>query len=238
MKRFVRLATTTALACLLAATSVHAHAPGLAEEPERRALTLDEVLALETFGAAALSPDGQWVAWERRRPYETAPRFDRNHRTGWAVTDLMIARTGDGAPEPLLPGDQTAGLLLVSWSPDSRRLLVHRLRGGDAGGRHRQCGRSVRLLDGSHAGPRQRRHQRMAGRRPGGAHDPTRGRSAMAVALRRHGSGRDGSALDADGRGTGAFADPDRDAPRPGDDRRRRAGRPPGGARCDDGGQP
>lgn len=129
MKRFVRLATTTALACLLAATSVHAHAPGLAEEPERRALTLDEVLALETFGAAALSPDGQWVAWERRRPYETAPRFDRNHRTGWAVTDLMIARTGDGAPEPLLPGDQTAGLLLVSWSPDSRRLLVHRLRG-------------------------------------------------------------------------------------------------------------
>lgn len=128
MKRFVRLAATTALVCLLAATSAHAQDVER-EGPEHRPLTLDDVLAMETFGAAALSPDGQWVVWERRRPYETAPRFDRNHRTGWAVTDLMIARTSNGAPEPLLSGDPTAGLLLVSWSPDSRRLLVHRLRG-------------------------------------------------------------------------------------------------------------
>lgn len=129
MNPLVRLAARMTLACLLVAPSAHAQAPGIAGGSADRPLTVDEVLALETFGAAALSPDGQWVVWERRRPYETAPRFDRNHRTGWAVTDLMIARTGDGAPEPLLPPDATAGLLLVSWSPDSRRVLVHRLKG-------------------------------------------------------------------------------------------------------------
>lgn len=124
-----RFVAALVLACL---TSV---APAVAgQDPEDggsapgRTLSLDDVLAMETFGTAALSPDGSWVVWERRRPYDTAPRFDRSHRTGWAVSELKIARVAGGAAEPLLPPDPEEGLLLGSWSPDSRRLLVFRLR--------------------------------------------------------------------------------------------------------------
>lgn len=128
---FPRTAAALALACLMSVGPVIAsddvsasgkRAPG-------RTLSLDDVLAMETFGAAALSPDGAWAVYERRRPYDTAPRFDRAHRSGWAISDLMIARTDDGQPERLLPPDPGAGLLLGPWSPDSRRLVVYRLRG-------------------------------------------------------------------------------------------------------------
>lgn len=127
MPRLTRLAAPLALACLIAADPVVAQ-PGRPAASAVRPLTVDDVLAMETFGSAILSPDGDWVAYERRRPYETAPRFDRSHRSGWAVSDLMIARTAGGDPEPLLPPEAGTGLLLASWSPDSRRLLVHRLR--------------------------------------------------------------------------------------------------------------
>lgn len=124
-----RFAAALALACLTSA------APAVAgQDPEDRGsapgrtLSLDDVLAMETFGTAALSPDGSWVVWERRRPYDTAPRFDRSHRTGWAVSELKIARVAGAAAEPLLPPDPDEGLLFGSWSPDIRRLLVFRLR--------------------------------------------------------------------------------------------------------------
>lgn len=124
-----RFAAALALACLTPA------APAVAGQdlqdrgsaPERT-VSLDDILAMETFGTAALSPDGSWVIWERRRPYDTAPRFDRSHRTGWAVSELKIARVAGGAVEPLLPPNPDEGLLLGSWSPDSRRVLVFRLR--------------------------------------------------------------------------------------------------------------
>lgn len=126
-----RFAAALALACLTSAAPAVAAGslPGAGQDEPGRTLTVDDVLTMETFGAAALSPDGVWAAYERRRSYETAPRFDRSHRSGWTVSDLMIARVGGGVPEPLLPAEPDTGLLLVSWSPDSRRLLVHRLRG-------------------------------------------------------------------------------------------------------------
>lgn len=133
-----RLAAALALACLISSGSASARqmvpaAPAaVPDSPQRaagRTLSVDDVLAMETFGSAALSPDGAWVVYERRRAYDTAPRFDRSHRSGWAVSELRIARTDGGPPEPLLPAEPDTGLLLVSWSPDSRRLLVHRLRG-------------------------------------------------------------------------------------------------------------
>lgn len=129
MSSYARFAAPMALACLLATGPVLADQARPDRSSAVRSLTVDDVLAMETFGSAALSPDGRWVAYERRRPYETAPRFDRSHRSGWAVSDIMIAPVAGGAPEPLLPPEAGTGLLLVSWSPDSRRLLVHRLRG-------------------------------------------------------------------------------------------------------------
>lgn len=98
--------------------------------PPGRELTLDDVLSMETFGAALLSPDGAWIAFERRRPYDTAARFDRAHRSGWTVSDLMLSRTDSQAtPRLLIPREPETGILFGSWSPDSRRMLVYRLKG-------------------------------------------------------------------------------------------------------------
>lgn len=129
-----RLVAALALACLTAAgAATAASSSNYGARSDRaapdRTLSLDDVLSMETFGSAALSPDGAWAVYERRRPYDTAPRFDRSHRTGWAVSDLMIARTDGGTPEPLLAAEAGTGVLLGSWSPDSRRVLVFRLRG-------------------------------------------------------------------------------------------------------------
>lgn len=93
-----------------------------------RSVSLDDVLAMETFGSAALSPDGEWLVYERRRPYDTAPRFDRAHRSGWTVSDLMIVSTrGTATPEILIPREIATGMLFGSWAPDGRHLLVYRL---------------------------------------------------------------------------------------------------------------
>ena len=131
MVHFTRLAAALAFVCLICATPTLAHPQdrGDGGSAPGRTVTLDDILSMQTFGTAALSPDGQWAVWERRRPYDTAPRFDRSHRNGWAISELWIARVAGGAAEPLLPRDPDAGLLLGSWSPDGRRLLVFRLRG-------------------------------------------------------------------------------------------------------------
>jgi dipeptidyl aminopeptidase/acylaminoacyl peptidase len=109
---------------LAAPVDLHGVSPALV-----RALSLDDVLSMETFGAAALSPDGDWLVFERRRPYDTAPRFDRAHRSGWTVSDLMITSTrGTAAPEILAPREPDTGVLFGSWAPDGRHLLIYRLR--------------------------------------------------------------------------------------------------------------
>ena len=94
---------------------------------DRPSATLDDVLAMQTFGSASLSPDGRWAVWERRAAYDTAPRFDRGVRSGMATTTLSIAAVNGGAMEALLP-DSGQGLLLGPWSPDSRRLVIYRWR--------------------------------------------------------------------------------------------------------------
>jgi len=138
---FHRRVAALALACLLVAHPISARAidpipeagQGQASSPSlnhRRTLTLDDVLSMETFGTVALSPDGRWLVHEKRRPYDTAPRFDRAHRSGWEASDLFITRAeADTPPEPLVPSTPGTGLLLGSWSPDSRKLLIYRLSG-------------------------------------------------------------------------------------------------------------
>lgn len=129
MVRLTRSAAALALACLIPAAPALAGPNRPEDAPPGRVATLDDILSMETFGTAALSPHGRWAVWERRRPYDTAPRFDRSHRNGWALSELWIAPVAGGAAEPLLPPDPEAGLLLGSWSPDGRRLLVFRLSG-------------------------------------------------------------------------------------------------------------
>ncbi len=113
-------AAAMALACLASA----AHA-------QTRPLTIRDVVSMSSFGAASLDPGGRWAVYERRGPYDTAPAFDLDHRSVWALSELWIAEIGgEEAPERLLPASEGPGLLLGDWSPSGRRLLVYRLRGG------------------------------------------------------------------------------------------------------------
>lgn len=94
-----------------------------------RALSVDDVLMMESFGDVALSPDGRWLAYERRGPFATATRFDRGQRAVWEITDVRLLDLQGGGPEPLLPPVSGQGIILGSWSPSGRRLLVYRLVG-------------------------------------------------------------------------------------------------------------
>lgn len=97
---------------------------------EGRAVTLDDVLGMRTFGSMAVSPDGRWLVYERQGPWASSPRFDRGWRSGWASSELMIVETGGRhEPVPLLAGDDAGGGLVGVWSPDSARLLIYRLSG-------------------------------------------------------------------------------------------------------------
>lgn len=92
-----------------------------------RALSVDDVLVMESFGDVSLSPDGRWLAYERRGPFATATRFDRGHRAIWEITDVWVADLRGGAPTPLLPPVGGRGILLGPWSPSGSRLVVYRL---------------------------------------------------------------------------------------------------------------
>lgn len=95
-----------------------------------RPLGIEDVLSMEAFGVASVSPDGERAVYERRGRYDSAPRFDLGHRSVWAVTDLFVVDLeGGGAPQRLLPHERDGGLLFGSWSPSGRRLLVYRLAG-------------------------------------------------------------------------------------------------------------
>ena len=79
-------------ACAMGASATEARA-----EPARP-LTLDDVLRMESFGAASLSPDGRWAVFERRPAYHSLPRYDLGHRSVWAGSRLWIADLNAQAP--------------------------------------------------------------------------------------------------------------------------------------------
>lgn len=101
-----------------------------AAHAQTRALTVDDIVSTEAFGRASIAPNDAWAVYEKRGPYDTAPRFDLGPRSQWAITDLWFLdlRRAGAAPERLLPGEEP-GLLRGPWSPSGDRLLVQRLRG-------------------------------------------------------------------------------------------------------------
>lgn len=113
-----------ACACLLTAD---AHAD---EAPPGRPVTVQDIVELESFGRATISPDGRWAVYEKRGPYNTATRFDFGVRAAWTIMDLWLVdlEAPERPPERLLE-TEGLGLQRLSWSPDSRRLLITRLQG-------------------------------------------------------------------------------------------------------------
>lgn len=119
-----RLRPLAAGLCLAAVTTGGANA---------HPFTIDDMLRMESFGTASISPDQRFVAFERRGGYETAERFDLTYLGVLQTNTLWIAATdakADGrAPRPLLAASEGRGHVLGPWSPSGRRLVVHRLRG-------------------------------------------------------------------------------------------------------------
>jgi len=95
-----------------------------------RPLTVEDIVALESFGRASIAPNERWAVYERRGGYDTAPRYDLGARSTWTIMKLRrldLGRAGSRS-EPLLEGDPS-GLLCGPWSPSGRRLVICRLIG-------------------------------------------------------------------------------------------------------------
>lgn len=123
--RSARLAQWIRAGWALALASALLVMPATAEE---RLLTIDDVLGMESFGDASLSPDGRWLVYERRRAFDSAPRFDRGHRSVWTTTDLFLVDLHrEGERTPLLRTGEEEGLVLGPWSPTGAWLLVYRV---------------------------------------------------------------------------------------------------------------
>jgi len=95
-----------------------------------RPFDLDDLLASESFGRAAVDPSGRWLVFEERDPYDSAPRFDYNTLTSWALTRLRRVDLRAAQPMPVaLPAAAGPGVLLAGFSPSGERLAVYRLQG-------------------------------------------------------------------------------------------------------------
>ena len=77
---------------------------------------LDALLGLPQLGTTDISPDGAWVAWVW---YGVGPTAD------------VYAAPTDGSSRPLRLTDTDEETELVSWSPDSRAVVVSQDHGGD-----------------------------------------------------------------------------------------------------------
>lgn len=99
------------------------------EPPAGRAMTVQDIVELESFGRATISPDGRWAVYERRGPYNTATRFDFGARSAWTIMDLWLVDLTAPERQPVrLLENEGLGLQRLSWSPDSRHLLITRLQ--------------------------------------------------------------------------------------------------------------
>jgi dipeptidyl aminopeptidase/acylaminoacyl peptidase len=90
--------------------------------------TIDALLRQESFGDARISPDGRWIALERRAPYDQAPSYRLSRDTDRILSSVQIVETRNGAVVHTLEApDHTAGYSAGRFSPDGRRLVIYEL---------------------------------------------------------------------------------------------------------------
>src|SRR5438093_13295920 len=95
-----------ALGCLMVPVSLFPF-PGLSAQ--KRAITIDDYLALKSVGNPQLSPDGKWVA------YTVTEQSLKDNR---GITRIWLAEVATGSTRQLTAGpgsDRTP-----RWSPDGR----------------------------------------------------------------------------------------------------------------------
>jgi len=108
---FLRVATLG----LFAALFVHTPAQG----QERRPLDLEDMFAIKSVGAPAISPDGEWIAYTVS---ETSLENESSKTRVW-----MVPTTG-GEAIPMTVADSSLGN--PQWSPDGKYLSFTADRGG------------------------------------------------------------------------------------------------------------
>jgi dipeptidyl aminopeptidase/acylaminoacyl peptidase len=81
-----------------------------AQEPQKRAITVDDLLAMHRISDPQISPDGKWVAYTVATPDKDANRLMRN---------IWLVPAAGGEPRQLTRSgrDQRA-----RWSPDGKRI--------------------------------------------------------------------------------------------------------------------
>ena len=95
-----------------------------------RPFTLEDLLSLERFDYAEVSPDGRRLIMQTEAPYDTAARFDVQSYTTPLLGRIKIADLQDGgAAKDLLPPESGAGYLAGPISPTGRWMVVQRLKG-------------------------------------------------------------------------------------------------------------
>lgn len=89
---------------------------------------IDDLLKLEQFGQASLSPQGSSIAFERiGSALETGP-YEYDALDLVLRTQVLVAATdGSAPPIGLTRHPDGGGQVIGAWSPDGRRLLVYRL---------------------------------------------------------------------------------------------------------------
>ncbi len=106
----------------------------LAAPKEQRPAAPEDYFQLEELGSAAISPDGELLAYVFKRSRASAPASNSGDilLQGAARSDIWLVSTHGGQPRNLTNGaaDQ-AGYWMPSWSPDGERLALLSTKGGN-----------------------------------------------------------------------------------------------------------
>ena len=90
---------------------------------------IDDMLSVESYGKAIMSPDGQWAIIERYRRYDQAAAYHFDAFSKRMLGEIMLVDlVNGGAPRPLFAQTADAGYWAGSLSPDGRHLTVFRLQ--------------------------------------------------------------------------------------------------------------
>jgi len=98
----------------------------------RRTLGPDDLFKLEEIGDIAVAPDGQVVAFVRRRPRLSARTFQQPFLLKNDRADIWLVSLSGGVPTNLTDGElDGSGYWMPTWSPDGMRLAMLSTKGGD-----------------------------------------------------------------------------------------------------------